>query len=312
MSYPNALRRDSDLLAWSGTFAAKIAAAPLDFGLSEQQATEYATTQTRFADALRVVQDRDARTRTDTVIKNGARRHLVNASRMLVAVCEAWPQMTDAKRSALNIPIRDRVPTPRPRPSTAPLLNGVSQLGLTLKVSLRDAADQTRQGRPAGVLGATILTHVGEEAPASIDGWNLLDRRLTGMVKGYHLGRQALMAFGMRSIGVALSWRWPAGWRRSSGKKRRCTSVARQSSAAGRRRVGPGPRRSRRWRRVSADVRRCVGGWRPGEGKRESVISDESRRVQPFGNWGHRWLWVSRTMQRKIRGVADRREAAGG
>ncbi len=120
---------------------------------------------------MRAVADRDNRTRTDTIVKNDARYHLVNASRSLIAVCEAWPQMTDAKRSELNLPIRDREPTPQTRLTVAPFIDILSQNGLSVKVGLRDAAASTRRRRPAGAIGATILTHVGETAPATIEGW---------------------------------------------------------------------------------------------------------------------------------------------
>ena len=172
MNLNQVFRRDSELLAWSATFSGKINGGnPATFGLTAELATDYQAKQAAFAEAMAAVQDVDTRTRTDVVTKRECRKALVAASRQLVNVCEAWPQMTDTKRSQLNLPIRDRDPTPTPRPTSAPILDVVSQVGLTVTIALRDASDSTRRRRPDGVMGATILSHVGETAPATIDGW---------------------------------------------------------------------------------------------------------------------------------------------
>ena len=101
-------RDDARLLAWSAVIAAKVAGDHARYGPSLEQSQDYQVSQERFAGAMSKCADRDNCTRTDRVVRDEARRHLVNASRDLVAVCEAFPAMTDEKRSELNIPIRDR------------------------------------------------------------------------------------------------------------------------------------------------------------------------------------------------------------
>ena len=171
MNLNEIFRNGAKLLGWSGAYSTTINAAPDDYGLGIQQCELYEADQAAFAAAYAKCQDLGSKTRTDTVVKSAARDKLVAASRALVDICQAWPGMTDAKRSALNIPIRDREPTPTPVPALAPLLEVVRQDPFSVTIRLRDAANRERRGKPPKVLGACLMTCVGDVPPNTVEDW---------------------------------------------------------------------------------------------------------------------------------------------
>jgi hypothetical protein len=61
-------------------------------------------------------------------------------------------------------------PTQIGAPITSPIIEFISAMGNTLLVRLR-SADGARRGKPAGVIGASVFSFVGESAPADITGW---------------------------------------------------------------------------------------------------------------------------------------------
>jgi hypothetical protein len=174
MTYEQMLRREAALLTWSGEFARTIAAAPTDYGLSVEEATAYGTTQTRFADAYAAWHNPATHTPVNRALKDEAKTTLVNSTRSLVDVCQAWPQMTDAKREALKIPVRDRRPTAVTLPAAAPTTTTMLTGPESLRVIVRDAADENRRAKPRGVKSVVVLvsfTSEGKEPTLPVDQW---------------------------------------------------------------------------------------------------------------------------------------------
>ena len=172
MTMQEIYRREAELLGWSGEMSTKINVPGNDLGISTQMASEYATTQVRFAERFAAARDLGSRTRTEVAEKNAAKEALINASRTIVAILEANPALTNAQRVELNIPVRDRKPTPRPTPDAAPLVQVTGTAGTAVLVDLADARDPSRRRRPDGVVGATLLTFVGDVAPTDLAGWS--------------------------------------------------------------------------------------------------------------------------------------------
>ena len=161
--------READLVAWTGGFLANVALSPQDYGLTAQQATDYGTTRDRFVALYDLVRNPATRTPPNVTAKRDSKKTLIRATRMLVDVAQAWPQMTDEKRRTLGITVRDRKPTPTPVPSGSPLLEVLGQRGFDVVVRLQGQG--AGRGRPAHVAGASILTAVGDAPPATIEGW---------------------------------------------------------------------------------------------------------------------------------------------
>ena len=161
--------REAELVAWTGGFLSNITPAPEEYGLTAQQATDYRTTRDRFVALYDLVENPATRTPPNRTAKLDSKKILIRATRMLVDVAQAWPQMTDEKRRTLGITVRDRRPTPAPVPSGSPLLEVYGQRGFDVVVRLK--GEGAGRGRPANVAGASILTAVGDAPPATAEGW---------------------------------------------------------------------------------------------------------------------------------------------
>ncbi len=164
--------REGDLLSWSSNLANILLASP-NYGLTAQQVADYCQLQLAFANALAVARNPMTQGRRSVMAKNDRKRALIDTTRKLVAVMQAWPEMTDQKRLALGIPMRDRASTPVHAPSEHPELDVLAVMGRTIKIRLRPPCGQGR-GRPAGILGATVFYAVGQGYPQATEAWHFV------------------------------------------------------------------------------------------------------------------------------------------
>ena len=165
----NFTQSEPKLLDFTGHFGRSILAAPAEYGLTADQATQYQTTRDRFVQLHELCQSRVTRSPANIFAKNEQKKTLVNATRMLVDVVQAWPPMTNDKRAVLGITVRDRTPRPVPRPTERPRIavTGVSGHDVTVELTREDG----RRGRPANAAQATLLSFVGESPSANPDDW---------------------------------------------------------------------------------------------------------------------------------------------
>lgn len=159
--YPPA--RESELVVATGTFESRIRTGFARYGLSETEAENYKTTRDRFVALYDQCNDETTRTRVLVNRKAQAKRTLINATRMLVRVCEAWPQMTNDLRIELGIPLRNRRPGPVPAPTASPYVKIEKVDGRLVTVVLQ--ASKTTRTRPAGVASANIFVAYGAQMP---------------------------------------------------------------------------------------------------------------------------------------------------
>jgi hypothetical protein len=164
-------RRTPDLINWSGGFINTLSASPDLFGATPDQCIQYTTTRSRVVNLWDLIQEPTTDTKPNRVALADAKVHLVNATKSLVDMLQAWPQQTDENRAKLKLHIRDKEPTPKPRPAHAPLIQMRSQRGRTVEFRLLDATDTERRGKPVNVAGATILSFVGDVPPDDVNGW---------------------------------------------------------------------------------------------------------------------------------------------
>ena len=175
MTIRKMLSREADALVWTGEFARTIGgeSAPL-YGLTKEQTDEYQIKQQRFATAYAAWHNPATHTPIQRALKDESLSDLRDATASLVAVCEAWPQMTDAKREALKIPLRDRAPTPAVLPAAAPAATVLLTGPESVQVQVRDPAHPDRVARPRGVKSVVILvafTADGGEPALATDQW---------------------------------------------------------------------------------------------------------------------------------------------
>jgi hypothetical protein len=163
--------RDGDLLTWSVNFNAKINATPTDYGLTAGQATAYTTLHDAFATAFQTASDPLTRSPANIVAKDGAKAALITSARQLAGIIQKYPGTTDFMRSELGLTVKDAEPSPIPPPADAPQLDVVTVSGRTVRIRLRDVANPTRRGKPAGVSGASVFSYVGATPPPDVAAW---------------------------------------------------------------------------------------------------------------------------------------------
>jgi hypothetical protein len=163
-------RSDADLLAWSLNFKTLITAAPTTYGLTTALATAYGALNDAYATALATATNPSTRTTSTVSAKNSARTALKNNARLLANLVNGTASVTDAEKLALGLTVR-AIPTPIPPPSSWPVLTIVSVSAWTAKIRLRDTDSGTSRGKPPGVIGASVFSHVGATAPTDIGSW---------------------------------------------------------------------------------------------------------------------------------------------
>jgi len=160
---------DAALLAWSLNFKTLIQAGAVSYGLTVPLATAYGVLHDAYADALAAA-DPAIRTRGSVAAKNTARANLKADARLLDRLVQGTASVSDAQKRdlGLNVP---SAPTPIPPPADEPGLDILSVSKWTVKIKLHDTASDAKRGKPPGVIGAAIFTHVGATPPADIGAW---------------------------------------------------------------------------------------------------------------------------------------------
>ena len=162
--------REAQLVTWIGDFYRNLSTKPANyFGVSEQAIQEYNVSMTRFTDAYMLASNPDTRTGPTIEAKQMARKTLINSTRSLVDVMQAWPQMTDDKRRLLGITVRATRSTSTGRPGIKPYIEvaGVDQNTITLRI----LQNKSVRAKPKGVIGAILFSAVAPTAPTTESGW---------------------------------------------------------------------------------------------------------------------------------------------
>lgn len=162
--------REAEQVTWFTDFDRNLSSKPAEyFGLGEQTIEDYHTTFTRFIAAYGVASNPETRTRPNIELKQIAKQTLINSTRSLVEVIQAWPQMTDDKRRLLGITVRSKHNTPAERPSMKPFLEVVNVDGNTATVRILQS--KVERAKPKGVVGAILYSAVSPTPPTSESGW---------------------------------------------------------------------------------------------------------------------------------------------
>ena len=162
--------REGEFLEYTGTLGRKVAVSPDNFGVPAKQSSDYLALWDAFNLAYQKTVDRETRSPASTTAKETARKALLAATRSIIDVMQAWPAMTDNKRSQLGITIRDRTPTPVPPPTEPPVLEVIGVDGHAITVKIKRTG--TGRGRPAGAAFATLMSYVGETWSSDERDWH--------------------------------------------------------------------------------------------------------------------------------------------
>ena len=171
MNKPFLPRTEPELLGWGNRFSARIQQVPDDLGITTAMAIQHAALNASWAEAYETANNRLTRSPVNIELKNAAKNAMVASARELVRMIQAYPPVTDAVRLELGITVRDADPQPSPPVTSSPLVDVLGTTGWTMVVRLGDRANPTSRGRPAMTSGASVLTFVGETAPADLAQW---------------------------------------------------------------------------------------------------------------------------------------------
>jgi hypothetical protein len=164
-------KKDSGLAAWSTNFKTRTTLVPADFDMVAADCTAYAAVHDPYIAALAAVNTVGARSKALVVEKDTKKRELLRLAREFYAKIQSSLTVSDANKTLVNIVVRNPEPTPVPVPATEPVLAVKSVNGRTVTITMRDAANAERRGKPPGVSGAAVFSHVGPTAPAAIEAW---------------------------------------------------------------------------------------------------------------------------------------------
>jgi hypothetical protein len=169
-------RRDVDLLAWSGSFRAKIEIEGEAVGVPAERIAEYAAAQGLFAQTMAMRADPSARSPSGVVAKNTARKALRAQSRLLARMIHGKGLATPHQTAAFGLTVRrpGGKSARHPSPASAPWLSIIEMRGRRVKVRLRDADAPTRRGRPVGVKMAQLFIANGGPSSTGEVHWSLL------------------------------------------------------------------------------------------------------------------------------------------
>jgi hypothetical protein len=169
MSKPFYEMTDTELAYSAGTFVGALEASPATYHVTADQVTAVETASNAFDDALAAWTDNATRTPVAMANKTAARETLLGLLAYLVNTINSNPATTDAQRDALGIRAR-KTPTPTPAPTTSPIIDVIATAGRIVTIGLH-ATEAGKRGKPSGVKGASVFTHVGATAPTDPAAW---------------------------------------------------------------------------------------------------------------------------------------------
>jgi hypothetical protein len=161
--------KDGGLLRWSENFSQKLSADAGAYGISNEQAAQYAGLHLAFKAAM-AASAPTIRSKTTTAQKNSAREALKAQARLLVSIIRGQ-NVTDAQKTALGLTVR-RAPQRIPAPSDPPFIAVQSVTGLIVRLELR-RFDASGRSKPPGVHSALIYTFLGNDPPVDAADWTL-------------------------------------------------------------------------------------------------------------------------------------------
>ncbi|MEM1097344.1 MAG: hypothetical protein AAGH92_01015 [Planctomycetota bacterium] len=166
---------DSELNVFGLNFTSYLEAAPTPgtYGLSDADASAFADAQAAYTAALAKANAEATRGPLSIAQKDNAKKTFKDVIRKTAAIVQAFPGTTDDMRAELRLPVRDTVPTPIPAPAAELKISVEAVSGTQFHVRLSDPEHPPRRRKPDHATTATLLYHVGETAPTTIEGWTL-------------------------------------------------------------------------------------------------------------------------------------------
>jgi len=152
-------------ISWSRQFLTVVDQHKTAWGIPDAKVTEMLALQTEVETLHKKCQTAD-RSKTDVVAKNEKIALLKHKEEALVAQLQAADYMNDEFRRQLGITIRDKTPSPHPRPSEEPDTD-VRGTKNHFEHQVRALNPDGKPRKPAGIYGVAFAWQVGGERPAA-------------------------------------------------------------------------------------------------------------------------------------------------
>ena len=151
---------DAGLVAFVENIQSALDASESEYGLLPADSVALGLAMDAFKNAYVANNIAQNAARSSRQLKDTNRDALVTKLRSLVNRIQAYPGTTDAKRTTLNITVRDSTPTAVPAPTTQPVLFVDTSNRLQHSISFRDSLTPTSKAKPQGVLGCEIYPKI--------------------------------------------------------------------------------------------------------------------------------------------------------
>ncbi|MDB5320375.1 MAG: hypothetical protein JWN40_2006 [Phycisphaerales bacterium] len=154
---------DSALDVWNKHFAARLAASPLEFGVTPADAAAMVAAADQYAARLALCNDPATRTRIAIADKDVAKANCKSVARQILRTLNANPALTPGQRADLRMNPRPERRSPIAAPTTRPRL----QLSPgSASVSVFDETTPHTRAKPPGARGAIISMRIGAAGDA--------------------------------------------------------------------------------------------------------------------------------------------------
>jgi hypothetical protein len=161
---------DSGLDAWADNIIVRVGADPSVYGVAQSQYDDFEALALAYKAAYNAARYPETRTQALVHAKNDSRHLLRKAANRLALVIYGQPDISNEQLSQLGLTVRDIEPSPSPIPPQ-PIVSVESVNGRLVTVLIQDSENPSRRGRPPYTLGTLLYSHVGEEMPATVEGW---------------------------------------------------------------------------------------------------------------------------------------------
>jgi len=150
-------------------FDTRITSSPTTVGLTAADATAFHALVVAWDSAFSVTKNRGTRSQSAVIVKDEKKFLMVKKLRELARIVQAYPGTSNEDRSLLGLTVPAER-QPQPAPGFAPKLDVAKVDRNVVSVRLRDAQNLSRL-RPEFAKAANVFSFIGENPPASGDGW---------------------------------------------------------------------------------------------------------------------------------------------
>lgn len=163
-------RRAAEMVDWTRSFSQTIREDPTAFGLSAQEADDYAELQEAYALAYRRSQDPSTRSPAQVQAKDTALKALKERTRQLAWRVRAAIGKQNPALNRLGLKPRSYNRRALPAPVSSPRLRLTPTIGSDVVLQLEDR-DRLGKAKPRGVAGAIVMVYVGDTPPRDVMDW---------------------------------------------------------------------------------------------------------------------------------------------